>query len=88
MGILNFFRSANKEKHTASTAKERLQIIVAHERKERETDEFLPKLKEELLDVIRKYVEISHDDLNVHLQKQGKNCTVLELNVSLPDKFK
>ena len=87
MGILSFFRNKEKDKHTATKAKERLQIIVAHQRAERPAAEFLPKLKEEIIMVIRKYVDISDDEVNIHLDTQDQNCPVLELNVSLPDKY-
>ncbi|MFK5890419.1 MAG: cell division topological specificity factor MinE [Flavobacteriaceae bacterium] len=86
MGILDYFRSSSKEKHTASRAKERLQIIVAHQRAHRPEVDFLPKLKEEILKVICKYVEISDDQIQIHMDTNDKNCPVLELNVSLPEK--
>ena len=85
MGILDYFRSAPKEKHTANKAKERLQIIVAHQRASRPEIDFLPNLKRDILKVICKYVEISEDQIQVHLDTNDNNCPVLELNVSLPD---
>jgi len=44
----------------------------------------LPKLQQEILDVIRKYVTIEHDQVQVQLDKND-DCSVLELNVTLPD---
>jgi len=87
MGILDYFVKAKKEKHTASKAKERLQIIVAHERAHRPSADFLPKLKKELLSVIAKYVEINEEQVQVHLDTNDQHCPVLELNVSLSDKY-
>ncbi|AKX50770.1 cell division topological specificity factor MinE [Thiopseudomonas alkaliphila] len=84
MSILNFFRS-KKKPATASIAKERLQIIVAHERGQREQPDYLPALRDELLTVIRKYVHIDDDQMNVILDTQ-ENYSVLELNVTLPDR--
>ena len=86
MGILDYFRHGSKEKHTANRAKERLQIIVAHQRAHRPAVDFLPRLKEDLLKVISKYVEISDEQIQIHLDTNDQNCPVLELNVSLPDK--
>ncbi|MFK5895047.1 MAG: cell division topological specificity factor MinE [Pseudomonadota bacterium] len=86
MGILDYFRRGSKEKHTASKAKERLQIIIAHQRAHRPEVDFLPKLKEDLLKVISKYVDISDDQIQIHLDTHDQNCPVLELNVSLPEK--
>jgi len=83
MGILNFFRS--KPKNTAAIAKERLQVVIAHERSQRCEPEFLPKLKQELLEVIRKYVEIDDQDISVNVENQ-ESCEILEFNVTLPGK--
>jgi len=82
MSFFNYFKSS--EKNTASIARERLQIIVAHERGKREQPDYLPQLQQEILDVIRKYVPISDDQVQVQLDKTD-SCSVLELNVTLPD---
>jgi cell division topological specificity factor len=88
MGILDYFRKAPKDKHTANKAKERLQIIVAHQRANRPSVDFLPRLKEDILKVISKYVEISEEQIQIHLDTKEQNCSVLELNVTLPDNSK
>ena len=41
-------------------------------------------LREELIKVITKYVDIDHDQVKVELERSG-NCSVLELNVTLPN---
>ncbi len=82
MSFLDYFKS--KKKNTASVAKERLQIIVAHERGQREQPDYLPQLQQEILDVIRKYVPIDQDQVQVQLDKND-DCSVLELNVTLPE---
>jgi len=82
MSFLDYFRS--KKTSSASVAKERLQIIVAHERGRRDQPDYLPQLQQELLAVIRKYVEISDDMVQVEVDRND-NCSVLELNVTLPE---
>lgn len=82
MSFLDYFKS--KKKNTASIAKERLQIIVAHERGQREQPDYLPKLQQEILDVIRRYVPIDQDQVQVQLDKND-DCSILELNVTLPE---
>jgi cell division topological specificity factor len=82
MGILNFFRK--QEKASAATAKERLQIVVAHERSKRDEEDFLPKLRKEILEVIAKYVNVDMDDVSVSLDQSDSSCSILELNVTLP----
>ncbi|MGL6000223.1 cell division topological specificity factor MinE [Pseudomonas sp. WS 5059] len=84
MSIFDFFRSTKKPS-TASVAKERLQIIVAHERGQRSTPDYLPALQKELVEVIRKYVNIGNDDVHVALENDG-SCSILELNITLPDR--
>ncbi len=81
MSIFSYF--LKKEANTASVAKERLQIIVAHERAQRNQPDYLPKMQNEILEVIRKYVEIDRDMVSVQLD-DCDNCSVLELNVTLP----
>jgi cell division topological specificity factor len=82
MSFFNYFKS--KKNTSASVAKERLQIIVAHERGQREQPDYLPALQQELLAVIRKYVNIDDDMVQVELDR-NENCSVLELNVTLPE---
>ena len=65
---------------SAVLAKERLQIILAHERAGRDAPEFLPLLQRDLLDVLRRYVDIRDDMIRVNLGKQGDTQT-LEINV-------
>jgi cell division topological specificity factor len=81
MSILNYLRRRNA---TASVAKERLQIIISHERTQRNTPDYLPKLQEEILAVIAKYIEIDRDKVRVNLERIGDN-SVLELNVTMTD---
>lgn len=84
MNIFDFFRERKKET-PASIAKERLQIIVAHERGKRHEPDYLPALQQELVEVIRKYVKIDQQDVQVALENQG-DCSILELNITLPDR--
>jgi cell division topological specificity factor len=81
MSILNYLR---RRHNTASVAKERLQIIISHERSQRSTPDYLPKLQEEILAVIAKYIPIDREKVNVHLERLGSNA-VLELNITMPD---
>lgn len=82
MSIFSYLRKRNNS--TASVAKERLQIIISHERTQRSTPDYLPKLQEEILAVIAKYVRINKDQVVVNLERMGDNA-VLELNVTMPD---
>ena len=82
MGLMDYFRSSRPS--SAAIAKERLQILVAHERSERGKPDYLPALQKELLEVIRKYVNIDQDAITMTME-QDENREVLELNIVLPD---
>ncbi len=84
MSFLDYFKSSKNNPRTASVAKERLQIIVAHERGQRGQPDYLPQLQQELLAVIRKYVQISDDMVQVEVDRTDSH-SVLELNVTLPE---
>ena len=81
MRIFDFFRLARPR--TADTAKERLQVLFALERRPGSGVDFLPQLQKDLLEVIRKYVEIDVDKVTVELER-GKDISLLEVNVELP----
>ena len=81
MSFLSLFQ---KKRDTAKTAKERLQIVIAHERVKREGPDFLPDLQRDIIKVISKYVDIDPDQVQINLEKEN-DCAVFELNVTLPD---
>ena len=83
MSILDYLLS-RKPKASASSAKERLQIIIAHERIQHKGPDYLPKLQKEIVEVIAKYVEIEEDQVKVQLDRNG-DSSVLELNITLPE---
>ena len=85
MSIFSFL--LGEKKKTASVAKERLQIILAHERNGRSpaTPDYLPALQRELVAVISKYIKINPDDIKVQLDRQD-NLDVLEVKIELPDR--
>jgi cell division topological specificity factor len=82
MGILDFLK--RKPEPTAVVAKERLRIIVAQERSTRGAPDYLPLLRNELLEVIKKYVNVDLDAININVERDSGH-EVLELSVALPD---
>lgn len=82
MGILDFLRG--KPQNTANIARERLRIIVAQERGTRGGPDYLPLLRSELLEVIRKYVHVDPEAVQINLESEGGQ-ELLELSVALPD---
>ncbi len=84
MGLLDYFRSTDHSRGSASVAKERLQILVAHDRRTRDCPSYLPNLEREILEVIRKYVDVDLNAVSVSYE-QDDNQEILELNIVLPD---
>jgi len=82
MGMFDFLKA---KKNTASIAKDRLRIIIAQERSAQGGPDYLPLLRRELLEVIRKYVNVDADAVKVDLVKEGEH-DVLDISVSLPDR--
>jgi len=84
MGLLALFRT---KPSSAQVAKERLRIIVSQERGNRGGPDYLPLLRKELLEVIRKYVNVNPDAIQVSVEKEDGH-EVLELTVALPEQAK
>ncbi|GLQ52167.1 cell division topological specificity factor MinE [Dyella flava] len=82
MGILDFLK--RKPEPTAVVAKERLRIIVAQERSTRGAPDYLPLMRNELLEVIKKYVNVDLEAININVERDSGH-EVLELSVALPD---
>ena len=84
MSFLSFL--LGEKKKSASVAKERLQIILAHERSGRNAAEpdYLPALQRDLIAVISKYVKINPEDIKVQLDRED-NLEVLEVKIELPE---
>ncbi|MDP1615645.1 MAG: cell division topological specificity factor MinE [Methylococcales bacterium] len=82
MNLLDYFRASKGG--SASVAKERLQILVAHERSSRNQPSYLPQLQRELLEVIKKYINVDQEAISFNFEQDDEQET-LELNIVLPD---
>jgi cell division topological specificity factor len=70
---------------SATLAKERLQVLLAHENPGRRGGpDYLPALKQELLAVIAKYVKVGPEQIKMNVDRQG-DYDLLELNIVLPE---
>lgn len=85
--LLNYFREYGKPK-TAQLAKERLQIIIAHERGQNNREDFLSNLQQEIVSVIAKHLKLDAHQVNqqvkIDMARSGEH-SVLELNITIPD---
>jgi len=81
MRLFDFFK---KKQPSAAVAKERLQILVSHERASRGAPSWLPDLKNDILEVVKKYVEVEPEAISFKVGRE-ENRELLELNIALPD---
>jgi cell division topological specificity factor len=80
--LLSFFRASPPR--TADTAKERLQVLLALERSSTSSwPNFLPQLQQDIMQVIKKYVEIDDDKVSIEVER-GPQVSVLDINIELP----
>ena len=80
MGLLGFLFP--ERRNTAVIARDRLKIVLAHERASRAAPDFLPALQKDLLDVVGRYVEIRDEMLRVNVGRSGET-SLLEINVEI-----
>lgn len=82
MTFLDFF-AKKQTANTASAAKNRLQIIIARERSTTSEYDFMPKLEQEIIAIIAKYINVPTDDIKISMEKSG-DIEVLDVNVQFP----
>jgi cell division topological specificity factor len=86
MSILSFFHFKKAEAPPpppAAQAKDRLKIVLAHERACTSAPDYLLKIQAEILQVIAKYVEFDQDKLQLKVENE-EQISRLEVNIELP----
>ena len=79
MSLLDLFR----RRRSAPIARERLQILLSHERTSRGQSELLTKLRDEILAVVTRHVNVENDHVQVTMDR-GDTVSMLEINVEVP----
>ena len=82
MILFNIFRRGS----SAPIARERLQILLAHERGTRNQPDLLGILREEILAVISRHVPFEPDKVQIKLDR-GKSVSTLEVDIEIPNGF-
>ena len=89
MSILHFFRRpsapAEERERPAALARERLQILLAHERASAGQEGLVATLREEILAAIEKHVMLERDKVQVTVERNGET-SLLEIEVQMPPK--
>ncbi|MDR3525046.1 MAG: cell division topological specificity factor MinE [Acetobacteraceae bacterium] len=78
-GFLSFFR----KRPTANLARERLQILLSHERASAGQEGLVNTLREEILAVIAKHIHVNRDQVQVKVERHGE-ASILEIDVTMP----
>ena len=73
--LINFFKNIGKkdkvkDKETSDTAKERLHLVLMQDRANVSAD-FLELMKQEIIEVIKKYIDIDEKSIDVHLTNKS-----------------
>ena len=79
MNLLAMFR----RERSAPVARERLQVLLAHERMAAGHSELLTILREEILAVIAKHIKVDRDKVNIKLDR-NEDVSTLEIDVEMP----
>lgn len=83
MSLFGFSFKPRRAK-SAQTAKDRLQILLAHERSGgAAAPEYLSQLQRDIVKVIKKYVKIDEEDVDIRMDKRNE-VSSLEINIEIP----
>ncbi len=80
------FNKKKEEQTTRESAKSRLQLVLIHDRENREGPDFLPQLKSDIINAIKKYIPISDEQVQVAVS-QKDDTSMMEVSVSLDPKY-
>jgi cell division topological specificity factor len=83
---MNLLRLLSGRKATAPVARERLQILLAHERGLRGQPDLLATLREEILAVVSKHIQLDPEKVTVRLDR-GPVVSTLEVDIEVPNGF-
>ncbi|MFC3569078.1 cell division topological specificity factor MinE [Paracoccus sp. TOH] len=77
------FSFRQRKPNSAQTAKERLQILLAHERTSNSGPDFLPLLQRDILEVVRRHMDVDGDAVDIKLERSD-DLSSLEINIEMP----
>jgi len=81
--MFSFFRRAPRPDTSAGAARDRLQILLAHERSGRASPDVLPLIQRDILESIKRHMRIGDDSVDIKIEP-GDDFSTLEINIELP----
>ncbi|WP_187969899.1 cell division topological specificity factor MinE [Aquibium microcysteis] len=80
MTLLSLF----KRRASAPVARERLQVLLAYERNNRNKPDLVAILREEIMAVIGRHIQIDQDQVQISMDR-GKTTSTLEIDIQIPN---
>ena len=80
MTLLDLF----KRRGSAPVARERLQVLLAYERQNRNQPDLVSILREEIMAVITRHVHVDQDDVRINMDR-GETMSTLEIDIHIPN---
>jgi cell division topological specificity factor len=80
MNLLGFL----SRRSSAPVARERLQVLLAYERKNRNQPDLVAVLREEIMAVIARHVQIDQDQVQIAMDR-GERMSTLEIDIAIPN---
>lgn len=81
---MTLFSLFKRRSNSAPVARERLQVLLAYERNNRNQPDLVAVLREEIMAVIAKHVQVDQDDVKVTMDR-GKTTSTLEIDIHIPN---
>jgi len=82
--MLNVIKQLWQKDESASIAMERLHIIVSHNKGGNKKKDYINKMRQDLIAVIEKYVNVDDEQVQISVDNSGGN-DMLEINIALPE---
>jgi cell division topological specificity factor len=73
-----------KRRGSAPVARDRLQVLLAYERNNRNQPDLVALLREEIMAVIARHVHVDQDDVNITMDR-GETMSTLEIDIHIPN---
>ena len=80
---MNFLRIFTRSQSSAPAARERLQVLLAHERASVGDSDLVTKLRDEILRAISKHMQIDDDRVSVKMER-GAKVSTLAVDIEIP----
>ena len=80
--MFSFFRRPSQA-GSAETARDRLQILLAHERTGRSAPDVLPLLQRDIMEAIQRRMQVGGDKVDIKIERH-EDFSTLEINIELP----